>query len=92
MLNLQIDYACFKLVKRRSKTSRFSLFLTKKKLDKTKKYIQDFGSNICILSKNSVSVLIAYGNKAQLLRNKLAIVSPLLTLLLLFIKSQKSSY
>ena len=40
------------------------------------------------ISKNSVSVLIAKSNKAQLLRNKLSKILAVITLLLLFITSQ----
>ena len=52
------------------------------------KNIQDFGSIICFMSKNSVSVLIAKSNKAQLIRNKVSKILPVITLLLLYITSQ----
>ena len=53
---------------------RVSFFVFNKKKWIKQKCFQDFGSNICLLSKNSVSVIIAYGNNSQLLRNTLSII------------------
>ena len=64
----------------------FLLFSAKKWMKQ--KNIKDFGSINCFISRNSVSVLIAKSKKAQLIRNKLSKILPVITLLLLFIASQ----